>query len=88
MNELDESTEALLKAGLARPPSEFRDNVMQNIAAFERQQIELDKKNQSAPIQSQLVPWWQWIALTAGGVVGIGQVLRFIFSVWFVTTAG
>lgn len=85
MNELDERTEALLRDGWVSPPVDFRDTVMQNIASFEREQEGASAVN---PVVLQTVPWWQWVALTTGSVVGIGQVMRFIFSVWFVTTAG
>lgn len=85
MNELDEKTEALLRHGWTSPSADFRDRVMQNIAAFERDQ---DNTNAVSPVVLQSVPWWQWLALTAGSLVGIGQVMRFIFSVWFVTAAG
>ena len=86
MNELDEKTEALLRDGWASPPPEFRDTVMRNIAAFEREREKAtDNVN---PVVLQSVPWWQWIAIAAGSVVGVGQVMRFIFSVWFVTAVG
>ena len=87
MNELDKRTEALLRDGWASPPVEFRDTVMQNIALFERER-EQQISNAVSPVVLQTVPWWQWVALTTGSVVGIGQVMRFIFSVWFVTSAG
>lgn len=87
MNEIDERTEALLRDGWASPPPEFRDTVMQNIAAFEREKLHAEQFER-VPVVLQAVPWWQWIALTAGSVIGVGQVMRFIFSVWFVTAAG
>ncbi len=86
MNELDKKTEALLRDGWASPSSEFRDSVMQNIAAFEREREKAT--DNTCPVVQQTVPWWQWIAIAAGSMVGAGQVMRFIFSVWFVTAAG
>lgn len=88
MKDLDENTEALLKEGLVHPPHDFRDSVMQNIAAYERQQSHHKERQSANPVVVPSVPWWHWVALTAGSLIGVGQVLRFIFSVWFVTTAG
>lgn len=86
MNELDQKTEALLRDGWVGPSSEFRDTVMQNIAAFEREREQAT--DNIYPVVQQTVPWWQWLAIAAGSIVGAGQVIRFIFSVWFVTAAG
>ena len=88
MNELDENIEALLKDGLVQPPLDFRDSVMCNIAAFEREQLHRREEQSANPVMVYSVPWWQWVALTVGGLIGVGQVFRFIFSVWFVTTVG
>jgi len=88
MNKLDENTEALLKDGLVLPPKDFRDSVMLNIAAYEREHSQHTEKQHANPIVVHSIPWWQWAALTAGSLIGVGQVFRFIFSVWFVTTAG
>ena len=88
MNNFDENAEALLKDGLVSPPDDFRDSVMHNIAVFEREQLQREQTRSANPVVLHTVPWWQWAVLTAGSVIGVGQVLRFIFSVWFVTTAG
>lgn len=96
MNKLDKNTESLLSDGLIKPPAEFRDSVMMNIARYEREKQQATPREESArlelPIDSSSelpgVPWWQWVVLTAGGVIGVGQVVRLMFSMWIVTTAG
>jgi len=83
MSNLDDQTNEMLRRGLVNTPPDFRDSVMQGIARFEREHPVVSAKNQSEPC----VPWWQWAVLTVGSVIGGGQVVRFIFSVWFVSSA-
>ncbi len=85
MSNLDKHTNALLQQGLVKTPSGFRDDVMQDIAKYERERQSLPANEKSLDLPS--VPWWQWAAVTIGSVIGGGQVLRFIFSVWFATSA-
>ncbi len=86
MNDLDKNTEALLTGAMVTAPDDFRDAVMQRVAAHERELQQELMAIEKAGLQP--VPWWQWMALTVGSLIGVGQVLRFIFSVWFVTAAG
>jgi len=70
---------------------------MQEIATYEQQQSYSNSLEQHSDAvhppdilpnpDVTKVPWWQWVALTVGSAVGIGQVFRFIFSVWFVSSA-
>ncbi len=83
MSNLDDQTNEILREGLAKAPSGFRDGVMRDIASYERERTMAVAGDQS----EGRVPWWQWAVLTVGSVVGGGQVVRFIFSVWFVTSA-
>ena len=83
MSYLDDRTNEMLQQGLAKAPTGFRDGVMRDIASYERERTTAVAIDQSVP----RVPWWQWALLTVGSVVGGGQVVRFIFSVWFVTSA-
>jgi len=83
MNNLDEQTNELLHQGLVKAPLDFRDSVMQDIASHERERSMASVSEQSV----SRIPWWQWVVLTAGSVIGGGQVVRFIFSVWFVSSA-
>jgi len=92
MNDLDEQTNGLLRQGLVKTPPGFRDGVMQEIASYERERqrvsaTDADVADTSPDLSAPRVPWWQWVALTVGSVIGGGQVLRFIFSVWFVSSA-
>ncbi len=77
-----EDIDALLSEGLVQVPEDFKSDVMQRVAEYERER-------QADPISEQLVPltWWQWSALLVGSLLGISQVLRFVFAVWFFTTA-
>ncbi len=83
MSNLDDQTDVLLRQGLVKSPPGFRDGVMQDIASYERERSMASAADQ--PVSR--VPLWQWIALTVGSVIGGGQVVRFIFSVWFVSSA-
>ena len=83
MNNLDDHTNELLHQGLVKAPPDFRDSVMQNIAGHECERSMASVNDQSV----SRVPWWQWAVLTAGSVIGGGQVVRFIFSMWFVSSA-
>ena len=88
MNDLDENTEALLKGEMVTPPVGFDDTVMQCIAAFEREQSVTGNRMSDDAVPLQSLTWWQWLALTVGGLIGVGQVFRFVFAVWFVSAAG
>jgi len=81
-----DQTEALLREGLVQPPDNFRDRVMQQVAEHERHRFQNDQRD-SSQLSSQL-SWWQWLILLPGAVVGASQVMRFIFSMWFVTAVG
>lgn len=83
MSNLDDQTQALLRQGPVKAPPGFRDSVMQDIAQYERERSIVSVSEQSAP----RLPWWQWAVVTVGSVIGGGQVVRFIFSMWFVTSA-
>ena len=85
MKKLDEQTDALLQRGLVNTPEDFRDRVMQDIARHERDRHTTSVENESVDLTP--VPWWQWAAITIGSLIGGGQVLRFIFSVWFASSA-
>ena len=83
MSNLDDQTKALLRQGLVNTPPGFRDSVMQDIASYERERPLASENDQTV----SRIPWWQWALLTTGSVIGGGQVVRFIFSVWFVSSA-
>lgn len=78
----DNNVDEMLQHGLVRVPNEFRNSVMQKIAEHERQ----NTKQQSTEVTP--LAWWQWSAVVAGSILGIGQVLRFILAAWLVTAAG
>ena len=77
-NEID----GLLQYGLVHVPEDFRTRVMQQVAEHEQERLSV-----TSP-QVKPMAWWQWSAVIAGSVLGIGQVLRFIFAIWLVTAAG
>lgn len=56
-------------------PAHFTQQVMASINALPQ------------AIQNQPT-WWQWLALTLGGVPAIMQTLGFMFSAWHVATIG
>lgn len=82
----NDQTETLLHEGLVQPPPDFRDNVMQRIAEHERSGAGSLKSDQ--PVRGTGVSWWQWLILLPSSAIGAAQMMRFIFSMWFVTTAG
>lgn len=57
------------------PPEDFTQQVMQSIRA-------LPQTKQKQPT------WWQWLALTLGGIPAIIQTLAFMFSAWHVAAIG
>jgi hypothetical protein len=59
----------------ATPPEQFTQQVMASINA-------LPQTIQNRPT------WWQWLALTLGGVPAIMQTLAFMFSAWHVAAIG
>ncbi len=89
MNDLNESTEHLLREGLVDVPADFRDTVMQNIACAARdEQRSKFEGVDPAPAVATQMQWWQWLGLIAGSAVGTLQVVRYIFTLWVVSTAG
>ena len=90
MTDKEQNTDELLRQGLVRVPENFHTEVMQQVATYERAR---QQSNHTAPQTGQQMvqesaglEWWQWLALVAGGVLGAGQVIRFIFAVWLVST--
>lgn len=78
----DKNVDELLQHGLVQVPDEFRNSVMQQVAEYERQNSVVGS------IDLEPMTWWQWSAVITGSILGIGQVLRFIFAMWIVTAAG
>jgi len=84
MNKVKESVDTLLHQGLVHVPPDFRDKLMQKLASDERQRYAA--LNNAEP--ESAVSIWHWIAVVPGCAVGVVQLMRFVFSMWFVTTAG
>ncbi len=78
----DKEIDELLSHGLVQAPDDFRNRVMQQVAEHERNRLSVPRA------EADPLTWWQWSAVILGAVLGIGQVLRFIFAVWLVTAAG
>lgn len=83
-----DQTEALLREGLVQPPADFRDRVMQQVAEHERHRCQVDQADRTKVSHSSHLSWWQWLVLLPGSVIGAAQVMRFVFSMWFATSAG
>ena len=82
-------TESLLSKGLVRPPDDFHDQVMLQIAEHEKAINQGVQTN--APTSRSYTPgisWWQWLILLPGSVIGVSQMMRFVFSMWIATAAG
>ena len=95
MSNTNEQTESLLREGLVKPPDDFHNRVMQQVSEYERARDADSKANQiDATEQSHDtglvtgVTWWQWLILLPGSAIGVTQMVRFVFSMWFVTAAG
>lgn len=86
MSDTNDQTESLLHEGLVQPPPDFRDKLMQRIAEHER--FVADSSESARPVGGTGMSWWQWLILLPSSAIGAAQMMRFIFSMWFVTTAG
>lgn len=74
MPKQDDTLDKLFHDGELPVPPDFGDKVMRRLQWEALPQI-------SQP------PWWQWLALGGGLVLGIFQVLAFLLSVWTFNSA-
>ena len=95
MSNINDQTESLLHGGLVQPPGDFSNRVMQKVAQYEKASEDDFETNPEADQivateQSHAtgVSWWQWLILLPGSAIGVTQMMRFVFSMWFVTSAG
>jgi hypothetical protein len=70
-----DSLEQWLHMDLVQVPDGFTGRVMQQIHTL------------PLPAAKSL-EWLQWLALAGGVLVGIGQLVGFVFGVWALSTAG
>ena len=86
----DEIVEQLLQDGLVQAPSEFRDQVMDRVAVYERQRngVAASIVESSVSPASSKMSIWRWFVLLAGSVIGIVQLCAFVFGVWLTMSAG
>ncbi len=71
----------LLTDGMPKPPDHFTDTVLSRIA----QQTPYDY---SRPPSSSTKTVWPSLALAASALLGVFQVVGFIFGLWIPTVAG
>jgi hypothetical protein len=72
-----EDYEALLRAGLYRPPADFADCVMARLEAPE-------PAARARPRGERI----QWLALIGASLLGAMQLAAFMFGIWSATSAG
>jgi hypothetical protein len=75
---MSDPIEDLLQNGLLNPPDHFATAVMARVAALP---VPLPRQT---PQRTVL----QWLALAGAGLVGVGQLVSFMFGVWAATAAG
>lgn len=73
----------LLTDGMPKPPNHFADTVLSRIA----QQTPYDYSRSPSPTPSTKTVWPS-LALAASAVLGVFQVIGFIFGLWIPTVAG
>lgn len=71
-----ENWQQQLQDDLVQAPADFSQRVMQQIAT------------QPLPeLQESTPPWWTWLAVAGSFLLGIEQLLTFIFSIWLSSAA-
>lgn len=71
-----ENWQQQLQDDLVQAPADFSQRVMQQIAT------------QPLPeLQESTSPWWTWLAVAGSFLLGIEQLLTFIFSIWLSSAA-
>jgi hypothetical protein len=81
----EHSLDAALSELSHEVPDDFSDQVMRSLA----RPVTLVS---SSPAPDSIVAApplskWQWCALVGGGLIGVGQIARVIFGLWFAATA-
>ncbi len=74
---MEDELDRLLRTPLLTPPPDFAGRVMEHIQHLPAQEM--------APHRQ---PVWHWLALAAGGIPAVLQLLAFIFGMWAATAAG
>jgi hypothetical protein len=74
---MEDDLDRLLGTPLLTPPPDFSAQVMARIHRLPKQV--------AAPRRPAV---WPWLALMAGGIPAVFQLLAFIFGMWAATAAG